>query len=100
MAKRKSKTQVKRASHPLAGQTVQLQGDALNDELKGQDYVIEDWWENVAGMSWMVAQGNPACLKYAVRSGLGGLPTDNEVVYGKVGGLGHLVHVSEIAGDE
>lgn len=77
--------------HPLAGQTVTV------DLGKGPvDYTIEDWWDRVSGGSWMFAQGNPACLGYALRSGLGGLPTDNEVVYGKIAGLGHLVHVSEL----
>jgi hypothetical protein len=27
-----------------------------------------------------------------------GLPFDDEVVYGKLGGFGHLVHVSELGG--
>ena len=44
----------------------------------------------------MDSQGNPACIKYAFRSGFGGLPPDNEVVYGKVGALGYLVHSSEL----
>jgi hypothetical protein len=44
----------------------------------------------------MDCDGNPACLIYALRSGLMGLPTDDEVLYGKVGIFGHLVHISEI----
>lgn len=86
-----------RASHPLAGKTVVLKVAVQDpDALDGQEYRVEDWWENVGNGSWMDAVGNPACLKYAMRSGFGGLPTDNEVVYGKVGGFGHLVHVSEL----
>ena len=67
---------------------------------KGVEYWVEDWWENVYGQSWMTSDGNPACLKYAMRAGLkDNLPTDNEVLYGKIGGLGELIHISEIEGD-
>ena len=88
-----------RDAHPQAGKIVRLHtNDApdANYNLDGAEYRIEDYWQNVAGMSWMVAQGNPACLIYAMRAGFNGLPIDNEVVYGKVGGLGHLVHTSEL----
>ena len=44
----------------------------------------------------MLMDGNPAALQYGMRSGFSGLPTDNEVVYGKVGMLGYLIHKSEI----
>ena len=47
----------------------------------------------------MFADGNPACLVYAMRTAFSKtkVPTDNEVVYGKTdNGLGHLLHVSEI----
>lgn len=58
---------------------------------------VEDWWDRVSGGSWTTAQGNPAALKYAVRTGIAAcVPTDDEVVYGKIGGLGHLVHVTEL----
>lgn len=98
-------------SHPLAGRTVRLNvqtgvnPNKLDEELQGQEYVIEDWWDKLTGGSWMDADGNPACLKYAMRSGFNSLPLDNDVVYGKVYhdsgfgspiGLGHLVHVSEL----
>ncbi len=34
-----------------------------------------------------------------MRSSMNGLPIDDEVVYGKdEGNLGHLIHVSELAG--
>lgn len=76
--------------HPLAGQTVTV--DLGNGP---QAYEIEDWWDRVSGGSWMYADGNPAALKYALRSA-GRTPIDDEVVYGKVGPFGHLVHVTEI----
>jgi hypothetical protein len=59
-------------------------------------YHIEDYWDQVYGGSWMMATGNPAALLYAIRSLKAGLPIDDEVVYGKVDGLGYIVHVSEL----
>ena len=86
-----------RPTHPLAGKTVVLrvaQDDP--DHLNGQEFRLEDWCENVLGCSWMNATGNPAAMKYGMRSGFANLPTDNEVVYGKAGPYGYLVHVSEL----
>ena len=87
-----------RSVHLLAGKTVkvQLTTNAVQLLIDGARFVVDDWWINVAGKSWMVCEGNPACLIYAMRSGFGGLPMDNEVVYGHVGPLGYLVHVSEL----
>lgn len=79
--------------HPLAGQTVHIDIDGIG----AGDYTIENWWDNISSGSWMFAEGNPAALKYAMRIGLrGGIPVDNEVVYGKLDGFGHIVHVSEL----
>jgi len=78
---------------PLAGKIVKI----ISGAFKGCDFQVEDWWENVSGKSWMFCQGNPACLEYAIRAGLkDDLPTDDEVLYGKIGGLGKLIHISEI----
>lgn len=84
--------------HPLAGKNVRLDlaPPGAPDVPADATFLIEDWWDRVTGGSWMDAQGNPAALKYAMRSGFARLPLDNEVVYGKVGHLGHLVHVSEL----
>ena len=82
--------------HELAGKTVRLNCAPDPDKLNGQEFVVEDYWENIAGRSWMFCDGNPACMKYAMRSAFAGLPIDNNVVYGKVGGFGHIVHVSEL----
>lgn len=79
---------------PLAGQTVRVKPSV--DKLGGNLYVVEDWWDRVAGKSWMWSDGNPACLHYAIRSAAAHLPTDDEVLYGKVDGLGHLIHASEL----
>lgn len=89
-----------RDTHPLAGQTVILntKGESDPDHLDGSEFRIEDWWVNVSenNTSWMWCDGNPACMKYGIRSGIDALPTDDEVVYGKVGSFGHLIHVSEL----
>lgn len=79
------------AAHEAAGKTVIIK---IGGELR--PYNVEDWWDRVAGKSWMDAQGNPAAIMYGMRSAHASLPIDNEVVYGKIGSLGHLVHVSEI----
>lgn len=62
-------------------------------------YHVEDWWDHLTGGSWGEAEGNPACMMYAIRAGFADLPPDDEVLYGHLvtpGGLGMLVHVSEI----
>lgn len=85
--------------HPQSGKTVKLK-PAKDMEPDGivtdAEYRIEDYWDRVGGGSWMHAQGNPAALKYAIRSGVASLPLDDDVVYGKINGLGHIMHVSEL----
>lgn len=87
-------------SHPLAYKSVKLNEkakDRLGEVVEDAVYRIEDWWDKLTGKSWMYSDGNPAALKYAMRSGLyAQLPIDDEVVYGKIGNFGHLVHVSEL----
>lgn len=87
---------MKREKHVLAGKTVILNCKPDPDNLNGQEFTIEYWQTNVMGKSWMFCDGNPAAIKYAMRAGFSDLPTDNEVVYGKVGLFGHLIHVSEL----
>jgi hypothetical protein len=82
------------------GATVRIR-EGVTDPMKGlvvagAEYHIEDLWIKVAGQSWMDSDGNPAAMLYGIRSGLAGLPIDNDVLYGKISGLGCLVHVSEI----
>ena len=91
--------EIHKEAHPLAGRTVVLnsQDPVRGMVTEGQHYWVEDWWDRVSGGSWMYADGNPACIQYAVRTGtLKTIPTDDEVVYGKIDGIGHLVHVSEL----
>lgn len=91
---------MKSESHPMAGKTVILKIDPKADtpkgEMNGEEFRVEDYWHHVAGKSWMNSNGNPACMNYAIRSGLGNMPTDDEVVYGKIGAYGYLIHVSEL----
>lgn len=79
-------------SYKDAGKVVTI----VRGRYKDQNYRIEDYWDKVTGQSWMDADGNPAALNYAVRGATEGLPIDDEVVYGKMNGLGYLVHVSEL----
>lgn len=91
---------------PLAGKTVRIKAHVLHPQVPGFGgslYRIEDWWDRVSGMTWGFAKGNPACLIYALRIGTSNIahpetavPADDEVLYGKVGPLGHLVHINEI----
>jgi hypothetical protein len=78
---------------PLAGKTMQIVDP---DPLSGSKIVIEDWWDRIAGKSWMVCDNNLACLDYAIRTA--GLSTfSDEVVYGKIESSGKLVHVDHLA---
>lgn len=81
---------------PLAGKEVKISDDA--NKLGGHTIRIEDWWDRIAGKSWGMCDGNPACMIYAMRTGTSEkpVPIDDEVLYGKIGGLGYLVHVSEL----
>ncbi len=87
---------------PLSGETVKIvfagKGHPQLPGSEGQEYdfVVEDWWDHLTDKSWMVSNGNPACMIYGIRGGLNGLPTDDEVLYGKIGHFGHLVHISEL----
>lgn len=85
----------------LAGKTVKLKEGFTHPQMKDIDvskveYRVEDWWDRVYGKSWMFAQGNPACIIYAVRTAEAKLPIDDEVLYGKIGAFGHLIHINEI----
>lgn len=82
--------------HEFAGKTV-LVRPAGTDEV--HEYVVEDYWDRVSGGSWMWADGNPAAMNYAMRSA-GKVPLDDEVLYGKIGPFGHLIHISEVVESE
>lgn len=82
------------------GATVRIR-DGVTDPAQGQvvggaEYRVEGLWQEVTGCSWTEAIGNPAALQYAMRAAANNLPIDDDVLYGKIGHFGHLVHVSEI----
>jgi hypothetical protein len=92
--------------HPLAGKTVKLYpappssraASLLFAEPHHREFVVEDWQDRVFGKSWQHLDlgGSPAVIDYAMRVGMTALPKDDDVVYGKVGSFGHIVHASEI----
>lgn len=88
-------------SYPRKGEMVQVKFQGGHPQVAGSSegpvgFEVEDWWDKMTGGSWMDAEGNPAAIVYALRAGTNGLPFDDEVVYGKINNLGHLVHTSEI----
>ena len=87
-------------THPQSLTTVQLIKELDHNLMgvlpAGTDFRIEDWWDHLTGGSWMNAKSNPAALMYAIRSAVMQIPIDDEVVYGKIGIYGVLVHVSEL----
>lgn len=91
---------MKRDRFEHAGKTMRINDGAMTlptgQVLSGKTIVVEDYWQNVYGATWMNSDYNPTALMYAMRAGMQGIPIDNEVVYGKVDGLGILVHVSEL----
>ena len=78
---------IHKEQHPKAGKIVVVFEQA---------FTVEDWWDRVAGGSWTKFSGNPACLQYMARTANNKIPLDDEVVYGKVCGMGMLIHETEI----
>ena len=56
---------MKRTPFKFAGQTVKIKPDVKR--IGGEEFVIEDYWENIAGVSWMFSNGNPAAMEYGIR---------------------------------
>jgi len=84
------------------GKTVKIKASATHPQVPdfaGSEYRVEDWWDVLGQGSWMDCDGNMACIIYAMRVADNKLPLDNEVLYGKIGCFGHLVHISEIEGE-
>ena len=82
-----------------AGQTLMIKEDVKHPQYPdfgGSEFRVEDWWDRVSGQSWGDCNGNPACIIYGFRAGHAGIPPDDEVLYGKVGAFGSLVHISEL----
>ena len=88
-------------SSPLAGKIVRIKKGVKHPQIpdfEGSEYYVEDWWDKLTSYCWMYGENNPACIIYGIRLKMedNNIPYDNEVLYGKVGLLGHLVHISEI----
>lgn len=84
---------------PLAGTTVRIKKNSTHlqvPDFGGSEYRVEDWWDRLQDKSWKVSYGNPACIIYSLRAESNNLPLDDEVLYGKIGSFGHLVHISEV----
>lgn len=89
--------------HPLAGKAVLADQPIYNavrhEWLSGpHEFIIEDWADRVLGGSiWGDRDQYPYVISnYALIAGRMMLPPDNEIVYGKVGNLSHLIHVSRL----
>lgn len=88
-------------SSPLAGKTVKIKASPAGSEFGREEteYRVEDYWDLISGQgSWKkgAENGNMACVIYAMRVEMEGLPHNDEVLYGKIGPFGHLIHISEI----
>lgn len=75
------------------------QVDGIGKEPQVHEAEVEGYWDEMTGKSWMFSDGNPACIMYALRTAMSPeVPIDDDVIYVKIGGLGHLVHTSEVQG--
>lgn len=83
---------IHKTAHPLVGQVAEV----VEGMFKGEQYRLEDWWDRLGQGSWKVCTRNPACIEYGVRVLLESIPQDDEVVYGKINGLGKLIHVTQL----
>lgn len=82
-----------------AGQTVKIKFKGAEEIL---DFQVRDKWTTVSGgqrWTYSAIGGNWAAKNYAERVLNQGLPDDDDVWYGKIGGLGCLVHSTEILED-
>lgn len=94
------------SQHRLAGKTVNLdngRGDpARGLVVRAAQFEVEATFAELAeagdisGKVWDDSPANWAVLHYQNRALLTGLPRDENVVYGKIEGLGHIVHESEL----
>ena len=90
-----------REPHPLQGKTVEL-NETASDPLRhavipGAHFWIRDWYVNMDpdAIEPLVVPRNWAEKWFLRRAEEVGLD-HSDLVYGKIGGLGHLVHVSEL----
>lgn len=75
--------------------------DNVNDPrgmiLPGKTFYVEGEIESTFGtnLSTAIMMGNWAARHYADRARLNNLPMDSDLYYGKIDGLGHILHKSE-----
>jgi hypothetical protein len=89
----------------MAGKTVTLIPGTADPQrgvvVAGTEFEVEDWYDyqhgRGSGVSWQT-DSTFTTYWYGLRREATGLPLDDEVLYGHIGGLGHIVHRSEIAG--
>lgn len=80
----------------LAGKTVKI----ASGTYKGQEYRVEGWWDKLTGKSWGDSSVI-AAFNYARRTLTDKLPSiddegEDDVLYGKIGTLGYLIHINEV----
>jgi hypothetical protein len=80
----------------LRGQTLKI----IRGAFKGKEFFVRDWWDRVGGHSWIMPKGSEVCLAYGKRVNDENLPIDNEVLFGKIGHLWLLIHLSELETQE
>lgn len=86
------------------GKLVKIKDWVLDEDngqrLAGKDFLVEGYWKDLNnGISWQdTSLSNFAIKLYALRllKYKGKIPSDDNVIYGKVGMFGHLLHESEI----
>lgn len=73
--------------HELAGQTVLWGAYAFK---------VQDWWDRVSGQSWNDVPRKGPELTYALQMRRAGVPADDEVVVGTIGGDTVLLHNTQL----
>lgn len=84
--------------HPMSGARVRIKMKTPDRTLDGleHDFRIEDWADRVMGRSIWDSAGNFAIMNYAMRRPDAMASFSDECVYGKVDGLGYIIHTDEI----
>jgi len=79
--------------HPLARQIIEL--------VDGRSFQVDDWWDRVmqTSTSWYLSdvRRNFALAAFALEQAKTNLPMDDDIVYGKIGDFGVIIHVRQFA---
>ena len=72
----------------------------VKGSLAGNEYIVEGYWDELEGESWLDTDFRPVILQYMMRvineEHLKDYRECDEVLYGKIGRYGYIVHVNEI----